>query len=81
MITQGEQQAAKFKIDEMVRVLAQPPRIRQNVLQKEGIVRGWSDPAPGSCRHFAVHINDYGETFAILKMRWSQSAISRINRP
>jgi hypothetical protein len=65
MITQGEQRAPKFKIHEIVHVLAQPPRIHQNVLQKEGIVVGWSDPTPGSCRHYGVHINDYGETFAI----------------
>ena len=65
MITQGEQQAPKFKIHEIVQVLAQPPRIHQDLRQREGIVLGWSDPAPGSCRDYAVHINGYGETFAI----------------
>ncbi len=65
MITHGEQRLPKFKIHEIVHVLAQPPRIYQNILQKQGIVLGWSDPAPSGCRHYAVHINDYGETFAI----------------
>jgi hypothetical protein len=65
MITHDEQRPAKFKIHEIVHVLAQPPRIHQNVLQKEGIVLGWSEPTSNSCRHYAVHINDYGETFAM----------------
>jgi hypothetical protein len=65
MITQGEEWAPKFEIHEIVHILAQPPRIDQYVLQKEGIVLGWNDPTPGNCRHYAVHINDLGETFAI----------------
>lgn len=65
MTTQTEQRAPQFRIHEIVHVLVQPPRIHQNIVQKEGIVLGWSDSTPGSCRHYAVHIKDYGETFAI----------------
>ncbi len=59
MITQAEQQAPKFKVREIVHVLAQPPRIHRNILEKEGTVLGWSDSTPGSCRQYAVHINAY----------------------
>src|SRR5262249_36960058 len=65
MKSHGEQLAPKFRIHEIVHVLAQPPCIHQDVRQREGIVLGWSDPVPGSCRQYAVHMNDYGETFAI----------------
>jgi len=52
---------SKFQLHEIVRVIAQSPRIRQNLINKEGIIVGWSDDN----RDYAVHINDFGETFGL----------------
>jgi Immunity protein 31 len=53
----------KFQFFEIVRVIAQSPRIRQSLIHKEGIIVGISDPDVGNSRDYAVHINEYMETF------------------
>jgi hypothetical protein len=55
----------KFKFYEIVRVVVQPPRIRETLIYKEGIVVGMSEPNNHNHRDYGVHINEYGETFAI----------------
>jgi hypothetical protein len=54
----------KFKFYEIVRVVVQPPRIRETLIDKEGIVVGMSD-ANNHNRDYGIHINEYGETFAV----------------
>jgi Immunity protein 31 len=53
----------KFQFYEIVRVIAQSPRIRQSLTHKEGIILGMSDPDISDKRDYAVHINEYMETF------------------
>jgi hypothetical protein len=55
----------KFQFYEIVRVIAQPASIRESLIQKEGIILGMSDPDRLNKRYYGVHINDYGETFAV----------------
>jgi hypothetical protein len=52
--------APAFQYYEIVRVIAQSPRIKMNLIHKVGFVVGWSD----NKRDYAVHINEFGETFA-----------------
>lgn len=53
----------EFKFYEIVRIIAQPQRIKETVIYKEGIVLGMSDPDDHGHRIFGVGINEYGEVF------------------
>jgi len=55
----------KFQFYEIVRVIAESPLIRQSLIQKEGIIVGMSASDTLNKRDYAVHINEYGETFAL----------------
>lgn len=60
----------KFRLYEIVRVIAENPRIRdlflrEALINKEGFVVGMSEPYEDNHRDFGVHINEYGETFAL----------------
>ena len=56
--------ASKFQFYEIVRVIADSPRIRQSLIHKEGIIVGMSDPDSENKRDYAVYINDFMECFA-----------------
>ena len=60
----------KFSFYEVVRVTAEPPPQPKKtplpaLLGKEGIVNGMSDPYGDGSRDFAVHVNEFGYTFAL----------------
>ena len=55
----------RFSFCEIVRVVTQPPRIREMLVGIEGTVVGLSDADAVGCRDYGVHIDTYGETFAI----------------
>lgn len=57
----------KFQFDEIVRVIAESPRIRQSLIHKEGIVVGMSDPDVMNKRDYGVYFNDLMETFALFE--------------
>jgi hypothetical protein len=54
----------KFQFYEIVRVLGQSPRIRENLVHKIGIVVGMDDPDLLNRREYGVHFNELRETFA-----------------
>ncbi|MEI8194404.1 MAG: hypothetical protein WCI73_00690 [Phycisphaerae bacterium] len=55
----------KFKFYEVVRIIAVTPRVREDIIYKEGIIVGMSDPDDQNRREYGVHINEFGETFAV----------------
>ena len=55
----------RFAFYEIVRVIGDPPRIREALRGKEGIVVGMSDSSNVVERDYGVHINEFGETFGI----------------
>jgi hypothetical protein len=59
--------ATKFQFYEIVRVIAESPLIRQNIIHKEGIIVGMNNPDIENKRDYAVHINDYMETFVLFE--------------
>lgn len=54
----------RFKFYEIVRILVQPPKIQKAVLNREGPISGMTDPDEEGRRGYAVHIDEYGETFS-----------------
>jgi hypothetical protein len=60
-----EDMETEFKFYEIVRIIAQPQRIKETVIYKEGIILGMSDPDNDGHRIFAVGINEYGEVFGV----------------
>jgi hypothetical protein len=50
---------------EIVTVLTQPPRLRDPVAGREGIVVGRSDPYEDGHRDYAVHFNHLGQVRSI----------------
>lgn len=59
--------ATKFQFYEIVRVIAESPLIRQSLIHKEGIIVGMNDPDFENKRDYAVHINDFMETFVLFE--------------
>lgn len=57
----------KFRFYEIVRVIAESPLIRQSLIHKEGIIVGISDPYINNKRDYAVHINEFMETFVFFE--------------
>jgi Immunity protein 31 len=55
----------RFQFYEIVRVIAQPRLIREDLVNKEGIVVGMSDPDNLNYRDYGVHFNHLRETFVI----------------
>ena len=55
----------KFAFYEIVRVIGDPPRIREALRGKEGIVLGMTDASDVVERGYGVGINEFGEVFAI----------------
>ena len=65
LITLGAMVQTKFQFYEIVRVIADSPLIRQSLLQKEGIIVGRNEADTLNKRDYAVHFNEYGETFVL----------------
>jgi hypothetical protein len=55
----------KFKQYEIVRIVGEVSRIAVDLSNKEGFVVGMSEPCEDGRRDFGVHVNEFGETFAI----------------
>ena len=55
----------KFKFYEIVRIIAVPTSVRKDLVNKEGIVVGMSDTHNELIRDYGIHVNEYGETFAL----------------
>src|SRR4051794_1493119 len=55
----------KFKFHEIVRIIVQPPGIRKALIGREGLITGMTDPDDQNRRGYAVHLNEYGNAFAI----------------
>ena len=55
----------RFQFYEIVRVIGQSPRVRENLIHKVGIVVGMGDPDALGRREYGVHFNDLRETFAL----------------
>lgn len=56
---------SRFKLYEIVRIIADSSRIRKTLVNKEGIIVGRSDPDGHNRRDYGVHVNEYGETFGL----------------
>ncbi|HVU63421.1 MAG TPA: hypothetical protein VHC70_05560 [Phycisphaerales bacterium] len=50
---------------EFVRITAQPPRLRETVVGREGIVVGMSDPHPNGKRDYGVWVFEHKQVFAL----------------
>lgn len=59
--------SARFQFYEIVRVIGNNPRSQQNLIHKEGIVLGMSDPDGDNKREYGVHINEFMETFSFFE--------------
>jgi hypothetical protein len=54
-----------FQVDEIVRVVVQPPRTKETVAGMEGFISWVSAPDEHGRRIYGVHLNEYGQPFAI----------------
>jgi hypothetical protein len=54
-----------FQMDEVVRIVSQPPRIKEAVAGKDGFILGMGAAGEDGGRVYGVHLNEYGEVFAI----------------
>jgi hypothetical protein len=55
----------RFRIYEVVRILSESPQIKKVLTNKEGVIVGMSEPYDDGHRDFGVHINEFGESFAL----------------
>jgi hypothetical protein len=59
------QMEPKFKFYEVVRIIGQPPRVQEVLVNKEGIIDGMSEPGEDNRRYYGVFVNEFGEGFGV----------------